>query len=319
MAKYEGMMSEYSGFQEKFQKILQGEDGTGLDLAGASQAETDLLAEQEAAQAQLTAATEEATAAREAALQEFTTTLASIQEGFTASEAAGALALVEQAGVAVSEMDRAMIEGGTQAIADLAKSIADGETDVESAMNNAIINTGLAGATAAKSEGKDVGSDLIAGLEAGIDSELPGALAKARSAARQVVDEFKKYSKIQSPSKLMRDEVGAMLMRGLSGGIESELPSVLQVMRRSAENVISSATSVVNNGAYTIPTTVAAVSAPREIIDYDRLADAIANRPIAFSVGADDIASTTRNATARQQALRVQPLNAGYGGTGALR
>lgn len=319
MAKYEGMMSEYSGLQEKFQKILQGEDGTGLDLAGASQAETDLLAEQEAAQAQLTAVTEEATAAREAALQEFTTTLASIQEGFTVSEAAGALALVEQAGVAVSEMDRAMIEGGTQAIADLAKSIADGETDVKSAMNNAIINTGLAGATAAKSEGKDVGSDLIAGLEAGIDSELPGALAKARSAARQVVDEFKKYSKIESPSKLMRDEVGAMLMRGLSGGIESELPSVLQVMRRSAENVISSATSVVNNGAYTIPTTVAAVSAPREIIDYDRLADAMANRPIAFSVGADDIASTTRNATARQQALRVQQINAGYGGKGALR
>lgn len=319
MAKYQDILSQYSGLQESLTKVLQGEDGKGLNLLGATQAETDLLAEQEAAQAQLTTATEEATAAREAALQEFTTNLASIQEGFTASETAGALALVEQAGIAVSELDQAMITGGTQAIADLAASIANGETNVESAMNNAIINTGLAGAAAAKSEGKDVGEDLIAGLEAGIDSELPGALAKARSAARQIVDEFKKYSKIQSPSKLMEDEVGVMLMRGLSGGVEKELPNVLQVMRRSAEGVISSATGVINNGAYTIPATITTANAPRETIDYDRLADAMANRPIAFSVGANDLATVTRTETARQQALRVQQINAGYGGKGALR
>lgn len=319
MAKYQDILSQYSGLQESLTKVLQGEDGKGLNLLGATQAETDLLAEQEAAQAQLTTATEEATAAREAALQEFTTNLASIQEGFTASETAGALALVEQAGIAVSELDQAMITGGTQAIADLAASIANGETDVESAMNNAIINTGLAGAAAAKSEGKDVGQDLIAGLEAGIDSELPGALAKARSAARQIVNEFKKYSKIQSPSKLMEDEVGVMLMRGLSGGVEKELPNVLQVMRKSAEGVISSATGVINNGAYTIPATITTANAPRETIDYDRLADAMANRPIAFSVGANDLATVTRTETARQQALRVQQINAGYGGKGELR
>lgn len=322
LADFESEFAKFEGSEGIFQKLFTGENGELLgpeSLLQVAAAFDSIEAMQAEEQAKITAAQEEATAAREAALQEFTANLASIQEGYTVSETAGIMTLVEQAGIAVSELDQAMITGGTQAIAGLAASIANGETDVESAMNNAIISTGLAGAAAAKSEGKDVGKDLIAGLEAGIDSELPGALAKARSAARQIVDEFKKYSKIQSPSKLMEDEVGVMLMRGLSGGVEKELPNVLQVMRRSAEGVISSATGVINNGAYTIPATITTANAPRETIDYDRLADAMANRPIAFSVGANDLATVTRTETARQQALRVQQINAGYGGKGALR
>lgn len=322
LADFESEFAKFEGSEGIFQKLFTGENGELLGPESLSQvaaAFDSIEAMQAEEQAKIAAAREERVAAEKAATEEAYASISAIQEGYSASATAGIMALVEQAGIAVTETEQALITGGTQAIAGLAASIANGETDVKSAMNNAIINTGLSAAVAAKSEGKDVGQDLIAGLEAGIDSELPGALAKARNAARQLLNAFKVNFKINSPSKLMEDEVGVMLMRGLSGGVEKELPNVLQVMRRSAEGVISSATGVINNGAYTIPATITTANAPRETIDYDRLADAMANRPIAFSVGANDLATVTRTETARQQALRVQQINAGYGGKGALR
>lgn len=311
-------LSMYEGLKEELAGILQRENGEGLSFTDSLAALTDAQTLQETFDSQITAATEEATAAREAALQEFTTTLATIQEGFTASEAAGALAMVEQAGIAVSDLDRAMIEGGTQAVADLATAISKGETDIKGAMTTAITGAGSAAASTAALEGSGIGSDLMDGLKNGINAALPGAMARARDAARAVVNAFKKESKIESPSKVMRDEVGAMLMQGVGKGIEQEMPKTLQIIRSATAGLISSATSVVNNGAYTVPITqtVAAVQDP---FDYERLADAVSRRPIQFGVDSQQLSVATREASARQQAVRVQQVNAGYGSKGAIR
>lgn len=319
MAKYESVMSEYSGLQEDFQKILQGEDGAGLDLAGALQAETDLLEEQEAAQTQLTAATEEATAARAAALQEFNTTLATIQEGFTASEIAGVLSIVEQTGIAISEADKNMITGGAQIIASLAGAIKDGETDIASAIETATKAAATSTKDTAASNGEAVGDSYVDGVAEGIKDGTSTAVAAAKASARAVNAAYKRELDINSPSGVAKREIGIQIPAGIGEGIAEGMPSVLRAIQSSTAGIISSATSVISKGAYTVPVTAAAVSAPVDIIDYDKLADAMANRPIAFSVGAGELATATRNETARQQAIRVQQINAGYGGKGALR
>lgn len=317
--QYKDAMSEYAGLEENFRKMLQGEDGTGLDTAGAARAEIDLLAEQEAAQAQLTAATEEAAAAHEAALQEFTTNLASIQEGFTASETAGILEMVEAAGIAVDELDKQMITGGTQAITDLANTIVNGTDDVSGAIETAIAAAKTATAPTSKSEGKTVGESYMDGVANGIKDGTSVAVLAAEESARAVNAAYKNTLDINSPSGVAKREVGLQIPAGIGEGIIEGMPPVLQAIRRSTEGIISGATSVISRGSYTVPATVLSESTSRDIIDYDRLADAMANRPIAFSVGAGELATATRNETARQQALRVQQINAGYGGKGELK
>lgn len=314
LSNFEGEMAAYEGLAEELRGILQGEDGGGLSYADTLAAMTDTEGMQADAQQQMTAAAEEAIAAREAALQEFQTRLASIQEGFTASEAAGALALVEQAGVAVSELDKQMILGGTQAIADLANAISSGTGDVSAAIVTALSAIGSTGDSTASSEGRGVGSNLMKGVSSGIDAALPGAMSKARTAARKVVDEFKKYSKIQSPSKVMRDEVGMMLMEGMSVGIEQGLPNVLRTIRNSTEGIITGATAVVDGANFS---TMARIPAPATGgFDYEKLAEAMANRPINFSVGAHKLAVATRDENARQQAVRVKQITTSYGNGG---
>lgn len=314
LSNFEGEMAAYEGLAEELRGILQGEDGGGLSYADTLAAMTDAEGMQADAQQQMTAAAEEAIAAREAALQEFQTSLASIQEGFTASEAAGALALVEQAGVAVSELDKQMILGGTQAIADLANAISSGAGDVSAAIVTALSAIGSTGDSTASSEGRGVGSNLMKGVSSGIDAALPGAMSKARTAARKVVDEFKRYSKIQSPSKVMRDEVGMMLMEGMSVGIEQGLPNVLRTIRNSTEGIITGATAVVDGANFS---TMARIPTPAAGgFDYEKLAEAMANRPINFSVGAHKLAVATRDENARQQAVRVKQIATSYGNGG---
>lgn len=318
MIAYEGAFEQFKGLQEDLMSTLQGEDGEGLDYSESLQAMADAMVMQENYQQQITAATEEATAAREAALQEFTTNLAAIQEGYTASEAAGALALVEQTGIAVSEMDKAMIEGGTQAIADLAAAISSGETDVKGAMNTALGAVGTAGSATGKSEGEGIGKDITAGVAAGIESGTSTAENAARESARAVTAAYKAELDINSPSGVAKREIGFQIPPGIGEGIAESMPKTLQMIRSATAGLISSATDVVNNGAYTAPITATQTAAGTGI-DYERLADAVASRPISFRVGAEELAYTTRDAAARQQALRVQQINAGYGGKGAIK
>lgn len=322
LSDYAEEIQKFEGGTDLFKNILTGEDGELLGGEEISQLQTvfdSLVDIQEQAKQRMTTITEEATAAREAALQEFTTTLAGIQEGYTASEAAGALALVEQTGVAVSELDRSMIEGGTQAIADLASTLSDGTDDVQGAIDTALTAAGSAAATTGENEGVEIGGNITDGVADGIANGTGKAIAAAILSAKRVTAAYKSALDIQSPSGVMRDEVGVMMMEGIGVGIEQALPSVLDIVRRSTGSIISSATSVTNNGAYTVPITAAAVPTQQEAFDYDRLARAMAQRPIAFSVGAEEMAVATRDAASRQQALRVRELSAGYGFKGEIK
>ena len=314
LANFEGEMSAYEGLAEELRGILQGEDGKGLSYTETLGAMTDAEGMQADAQAQMTAATEEAIAAREAALQEFQTTLAGIQEGFTASEAAGALALVEQAGVAVSELDKQMILGGTQAIADLAGAIEDGSGNISAAMVTALGAVGTDTADDASGEGKGVGKNLTAGVAQGIASGTSTAIAAARASAKAVTAAYKKELDINSPSGVFRDEVGIQIPAGIGEGIQLGMPDVLRTIKRSTEGIVSGATGVISRNSFTAPVAAAASTAPG--IDYELLAEAVSRRPISFKVGAYELAQSTRDETARAQAARVRQVNASYGSKG---
>lgn len=308
-------LSAYEGLADELRKVLAGEDGTGLQYADVSGAKESVAEMQAQAEEQITSATQEAIAARETALKNFQTTLATIQEGFTASEAAGALSLVEEAGIAVSELDKTMIAGGAQAIQDLASAIESGAPDVSGAMETALSKMETATSPNAKSEGEDIGENITDGIAEGISDGTSTMTKAARKAGKQVTQAFEEELDINSPSRVLKNRVGIQIPAGIAQGIEEGMPNVLRAIKQSTEGIVSSATPVIKNSAYSAPI-YPAIEIPGAGIDYEKLADAVSNRPISFAVGARQMATSLRDETAQQQAVRVQQINGGYGSKG---
>ena len=82
----------------------------------------------------------------------------------------------------------------------------------------------------------DLGSHVIDGIVNGLSAGVGWIKEKARSVAQDALDAAKNALKIESPSKVFRDEVGKMIDRGLAIGIEDNAEEVI----RSAENLSKS-------------------------------------------------------------------------------
>ena len=65
----------------------------------------------------------------------------------------------------------------------------------------------------------------------------------ARNAASAAFDAAKKFLGIESPSKLMRDQIGVNFSKGMAEGIMDGLPEVVG----AARNTAATAASTVNN------------------------------------------------------------------------
>jgi hypothetical protein len=194
-------------------------------------------------------------------------------------------------------------------------SINSGADNVQHAAEQAVDGLSSAG-SGAYSDGKSIGSDLMSGVSAGISAGLGKAMASAMSAAQSVVNAFKSQAEIESPSKVMRDEVGVMLMRGVSVGVQKETPEVVKIMRESTQNILSGGTQVVDRGAYTVP---AMQSAGAFGIDYDlmgeKLTDAVGALRIGIDMDGHEVARNMREDNARQLATRTHEINMGKGRT----
>ena len=66
----------------------------------------------------------------------------------------------------------------------------------------------------------EVGSNVISGIVRGITGNLSWIADAARSAASRALEAAKNFLNIQSPSKVFRDQVGAMISKGWALGIE---------------------------------------------------------------------------------------------------
>lgn len=66
----------------------------------------------------------------------------------------------------------------------------------------------------------DLGANIIRGIVSGISSNVGSIVTAAKDAALSAFNAAKRLLGIQSPSKLFRNEVGAMIPRGMALGIE---------------------------------------------------------------------------------------------------
>ena len=97
-------------------------------------------------------------------------------------------------------------------------------THIKSAVNANLTSTTL----------RSTGVNAMAGLKAGINAGRSGVVSAMRSAARAAVNAAKSELKIASPSRVFRDEVGAMTMKGFGQGVMEESKEQAKIIRNAA-------------------------------------------------------------------------------------
>ena len=81
---------------------------------------------------------------------------------------------------------------------------------------------------------KSIGTNAMAGLKAGITAGRSGVVSAMQSAARAAVNAAKKELKIASPSRVFRDEIGSMTMKGFGEGVLKESRVQARTIRNAA-------------------------------------------------------------------------------------
>ena len=140
-----------------------------------------------------------------------------------------------------------IVRSGGELIGSLISGILEGIPDLLAALpelTGAIIlglSEGLAGVV-------DIGANLIRGLWEGI-SDMAGWIAdKIQGFGDGVLNALKDFFGIQSPSRVMRDQVGVMIARGLALGLEKGQPKVEKAaadIGKALENEIAKSNEII--------------------------------------------------------------------------
>ena len=96
-----------------------------------------------------------------------------------------------------------------------------------------------------------IGSDLVKGLWNGISNMTDWVIGKIQGFGDSVLGGIKSFFGIESPSKVMRDQVGKMLAAGIAEGFGAEMPDTLRSMQKSMGNTVDAlrgSVSVAANG-----------------------------------------------------------------------
>ena len=107
---------------------------------------------------------------------------------------------------------------------DTAGAARDVSAKLKSALSAALNGTSL----------RSIGVSAMAGLKAGILAGRSSVISAMRSAARSAVSAAKAELQIASPSKVFRDEVGTMTMKGFAEGVLRESRAQARTIRNAA-------------------------------------------------------------------------------------
>lgn len=117
----------------------------------------------------------------------------------------------------------------------------NGITGQRSAVSSAaktIAAAGHAAANATKSSWLNVGGYLASGLASGISRGASTVISAATSIAKKAISAAKSALGIKSPSRVMRDQIGVMISRGVAVGIIKAEPYVSSAATDLSESVV---------------------------------------------------------------------------------
>jgi phage-related protein len=90
-----------------------------------------------------------------------------------------------------------------------------------------------------------IGSNVISGIASGISRGIGSVISAAQRVARNALSAAKRALGIHSPSTVFRDEVGAMISKGMGIGIDDNAP--IDTVQNTMANIISAAKDGISN------------------------------------------------------------------------
>ena len=153
--------------------------------------------------------------------------------GYDFSTDAATLATNLETAITAALTAESLTPSGTGAMAGLAGALtaydmSGAGTTVSANVKNAVSNSLTATSL------KSIGTNAMAGLKAGINAGRSGVVSAMQSAARAAVNAAKKELKIASPSRVFRDEIGSMTMKGFGEGVLKESRVQARTIRNAA-------------------------------------------------------------------------------------
>lgn len=135
---------------------------------------------------------------------------------------------------------------GTQAVSAISSGISSGGGAVTSAVSS-IASQAI---SAFQSSGwSSIGGNIMSGVASGIRSAGDEVVSAIKQVAEEANTALKAYYQISSPSRLMRDEVGVMISRGIAEGILDGSPFVSGAMNSVYGVTAMSGVSSVSQGS----------------------------------------------------------------------
>ena len=86
---------------------------------------------------------------------------------------------------------------------------------------------------------RGIGSDIVKGLWNGINDMASWISGKIQGFGDSVLGGIKDFFGIESPSKVMRDQVGKFLAEGIGVGFDKEMPATIKSMKTSLADAVS--------------------------------------------------------------------------------
>ena len=146
---------------------------------------------------------------------------------------ASALAASLESAISAALTSESLTPSGTTAMAGLAGALSAYDMSSTGMTISGNVKTALSNSLTAASL-KSIGTNAMAGLKAGINAGRSGVISAMQSAARAAVNAAKKELKIASPSRVFRDEVGSMTMKGFAEGVLQESRVQAHIVKNAA-------------------------------------------------------------------------------------
>ena len=146
---------------------------------------------------------------------------------------AAAMATSLESAISAALTSESLTPSGTTAMAGLAGALSSYDMSSTGSTISSNVKSALSGSLTATSL-KSIGTNAMAGLKAGINAGRSGVVSAMQSAARAAVNAAKKELKIASPSKVFRDEVGSMTMKGFGEGVLKESRVQARIVKNAA-------------------------------------------------------------------------------------
>ena len=153
--------------------------------------------------------------------------------GYDFSTDAATLATNLESAISAALTAESLTPSGTGAMAGLAGALTAYDMSGAGTTVSANVKNAVSRSLTATSL-KSIGTNAMAGLKAGINAGRSGVVSAMQSAARAAVNAAKKELKIASPSRVFRDEIGSMTMKGFGEGVLQESRVQARTIRNAA-------------------------------------------------------------------------------------